>query len=222
MDMAMLIAAVTTAASIGLGCGTCCSPLISIFLSTYVVSHADGVKKGLVSFAGFFIGKLSSITALCVIAAAISTKFISDDGYIGGFNLRLAAQVFMSVIGFAMLIKWVVKSKRKDSCSSCKGCREVAGSGFLTMLLAGIGYGITPCTPLIFMIGYCFTLPVYTALISGIAFGLSSAFSPILLLAAISGALSKRLSKEIPQYLNRFRLASYVLLMILPFVIHYE
>ncbi|MCD7778190.1 MAG: hypothetical protein LUH47_06785, partial [Clostridiales bacterium] len=98
MDMAMLGASVTTAATIGLGCGTCCSPLISIFLSTYVVSHADGVKKGIIAFLGFFLGKLSSITALCVISSVISTKFISDEGYIGSFNLRLAAQICMSLI----------------------------------------------------------------------------------------------------------------------------
>lgn len=217
--MDMLIASMTAAATIGLGCGTCCSPLISIFLSTYVVSHADGVKKGVVSFIGFFFGKLASITALCVIAAAISTKFISNNGYIGWFNLRLAAQILMSAIGLTLLIKWFVSGKKKEGCVSCKGCKKEAGNGFLPMLFAGITYGITPCTPLLLMIGYSFTLPVPTAFITGVTFGLSSALSPILLLAAISGALSNRLSKEIPQYLKWFRLASYVLLMVLPFVI---
>ncbi len=222
MDMAMLTASVTTAATIGLGCGTCCSPLISIFLSTYVVSHADGIKKGITAFLGFFLGKLSSITALCVISSVISTKFISDEGYIGSFNLRFAAQICMSIIGLSMLIKWFAAGKKQNNCSSCKSCQKTEGSGFFPMLFAGIGYGITPCAPLLFMIGYCFTLPVHMALISSISFGAASALSPVLLLAAITGALSKRLSKEIPQYLKWFRLSSYVILMILPFVINYE
>lgn len=220
MDMAMLMTSMTTAATIGLGCGTCCSPLISIFLSTYVVSHADGVKKGIISFIGFFLGKLASITALCVIAAAVSTQFISKDGYIGWLNLRLTAQLFMSVIGIVMLIKWFASNRKQEDCTPCNSCKKVVGNGFMPMLFAGISYGITPCTPLLFMIGYCFTLPVPMALISGVAFGISSAISPILLLAAISGALSKRLSKEIPHYLKWFRLASYVLLIVLPFVIN--
>ena len=45
MDMTALFPAVTTAATVGLGCGTCCSPIISTFLSTYVVSHSNGVKR---------------------------------------------------------------------------------------------------------------------------------------------------------------------------------
>lgn len=218
MDMAMMISAITTAVTIGLGCGTCCSPLISLFLSSYVVSHADGVKKGIISFIGFFLGKLLSITVLCFIAAAISTQFISNDGYIGWFNLRLAAQVLMSGVGAVMLIKWLMGNKKKG-CSSCKECKKKTGTGFVPMLAAGITYGITPCAPLILMIGYCFTLTIPAAFVTSISFGLASICSPILLLAAISGALSKKLAKEIPQYLKWFRLASYVLLMVLPFVI---
>ena len=99
MDMNILIPAVTTAVTVGLGCGTCCSPIISTFLSTYVVSHSDGVKKGVLSFISFFAGKLISVTFLCMVAAAISRQFISQDGYIGNFNLRLAAQFAMSGIG---------------------------------------------------------------------------------------------------------------------------
>lgn len=53
-----MIPAVTAAVSVGLGCGTCCSPIISTFLSTYVVSHAGGVKKGIISFLSFFFGRV--------------------------------------------------------------------------------------------------------------------------------------------------------------------
>ena len=104
MDMTGLLPAVTTAATVGLGCGTCCSPTISTFLSTYVVSHSDGVKKGVLSFVSFFAGKLISVTFLCMVAAAISRQFISQDGFIGGFNLRLAAQLAMSGIGAVLAV----------------------------------------------------------------------------------------------------------------------
>ena len=55
--MDMFVMALTTAVSVGLGCGTCCSPIMSTFLSTYVVSHSGGVKKGVLSFVSFFFWK---------------------------------------------------------------------------------------------------------------------------------------------------------------------
>lgn len=62
MNTSLMLPAVTTAVSIGLGCGTCCSPIISTFLSTYVVSHSNGVKKGILSFVSFFFGKMVSVS----------------------------------------------------------------------------------------------------------------------------------------------------------------
>ena len=72
MNISLMVPALTAAVSVGLGGGTCCSPVISTFLSTYVVSHAGGVKKGLLSFVSFFFGKMVSVSLLCVIAALVS------------------------------------------------------------------------------------------------------------------------------------------------------
>ena len=77
MNISLIVPALTAAVSVGIGCGTCCSPVISTFLSTYVVSHAGGVKKGLLSFVSFFFGKMVSVSLLCVIAALVSRQFIS-------------------------------------------------------------------------------------------------------------------------------------------------
>lgn len=77
MDTTILLPAVTTAATVGLGCGTCCSPIISTFLSAYVVSHSNGVKKGVLSFVSFFAGKLIS-----VITSAGKDRKAAGDGRI--------------------------------------------------------------------------------------------------------------------------------------------
>ena len=69
------------------------------------------------------------------------------------------------------------------------------------------------------MIGYCFTLPVSLAGITGVAFSLSSMVSPVLLLVVVTGALSKKMRKEIPNAVKWFRLASYVVLMVMPFLL---
>ncbi len=220
MNLSIATTAVATAFTIGLGCGTCCSPVISMFLSTYVVSRADGIKSGVLSFISFFTGKLLSVTFLCTIAAMIGREFISGDGYIGSFNLRFAAQIAMSLIGVAMTVKWVLEFKGKASCNGCHECsKSKEGVGWLPMLCAGLTYGFTPCAPLLIMIGYSFTLPIAFAFATGIAFGLSSMLSPILLLSVITGALSKKMAKEIPQHLKWFRLASGLLLIVMPFII---
>lgn len=220
MNSSLLVPAFTTAVSIGLGCGTCCSPIISTFLSTYVVSHSNGVKKGILSFVSFFFGKMVSISLLCTVSALISRQFISESGYIGSFNLRLFSQVAMSVIGAVMVIRWFLELKNQKKCGGCKGCKKEDGkSGFVPMLMAGLTYGVTPCAPLLLMIGYCFTLPVSLAGMTGIAFSLSSMVSPVLLLVIVTGVLSRKMGKEIPDAVKWFRLASYFLLMIMPFIL---
>lgn len=221
MDMNILIPAVTTAVTVGLGCGTCCSPIISTFLSTYVVSHSDGVKKGVLSFISFFAGKLISVTFLCMVAAAASRQFISQDGYIGNFNLRLATQFAMSGIGVVLAVRWLLELRKKGhSCHGCHDCGKLEGkAGVLPMLCAGLTYGFTPCAPLLLMIGYAFTLPVPLAGATGVAFSLASMASPVLLLTVITGALSKKMRQEIPGCIKWFRLGSYLLLMVMPFII---
>lgn len=220
MNMQYFLPAITTAVSVGLGCGTCCSPVISTFLSTYVVSHSKSVKKGILSFISFFFGKMVSVSALCMISALVSRQFIREDGYIGSFNLRLFSQAAMSVIGAVMVIRWFLELKKQKKCGGCKGCGTTPGkSGFLPILMAGITYGMTPCTPLLLMIGYCFTMPVPLAGITGIIFSLSSMVSPVLLLVVVTGALSGKMDREIPGAVKWFRLASYVLLMIMPFFV---
>lgn len=221
MELTAFFSAVTTAVTVGLGCGTCCSPIISTFLSTYVVSHSNGVKKGLLSFVSFFAGKLISVTTLCVIAAALGRQFISQDGYIGAFNLRLAAQLVMSGIGAVLAVRWLLEQKTAHQpCNGCKSCGKTEGkAGVLPMLCAGLTYGCTPCAPLLLMIGYSFTLPLHWAGATGVAFSLASMTSPVLLLTVLTGALSKKMRQEIPSCIRWFRLGSYLLLMVMPFCV---
>jgi len=221
MDMTIWLTALATAVSIGLGCGACCSPMISVFLSTYVISHAGGAKKGLWSFISFFLGKILSVTVLCTAAALAGRQFIREDGFIGSFNFRFAAQLVMSALGFGMAVRWYIAMKRqKDACCGCHGCgKKGVSRGALPTFLVGLTYGFTPCAPLLMMMGYAFTLPVPLAGLTGGVFGLSSAASPVLLLSLLSGALSRKMAHEIPKSLKWFQLASYILLMIMPFAV---
>lgn len=253
MDTAILIPAAMTAATVGLGCGACCSPAISVFLTSYVVSHGKGMGNGVLAFAGFFLGKICSVALLCTAAAGVGRPFIGADGYIGAFPFRIFMRVIMSGIGVFLIARWILlmmeenkpmgnnsaenkpaKSKRTEGrtwgrklmgfqggchgCTSCGSRTPKKLTGFLPTFLAGAAYGATPCTPLLMMLGYTFTLPLPIAAAAGGVFGLSSAVGPILAVAVLSGILSGRMAHEIPGYLKWFRLASYVFLAAMPFV----
>ena len=159
MNASMIVPALTTAVSVGLGCGTCCSPIISTFLSSYVVSHSGGVKKGVLSFLSFFFGKMCSVSMLCIVSAVTARQFIGRDGMIGSFNLRLFSQAAMSAIGVFLagrwFLEWKAVGKKHQTCGGCKECGNQKGkAGAVPMFAAGLTYGITPCAPLLLMIGY--------------------------------------------------------------------
>lgn len=227
MNVSMIVPALTTAVSIGLGCGTCCNPIISTFLSSYVVSHSGGVKKGVLSFLSFFFGKMCSVSLLCIVSAVTARQFIGRDGMIGSFHLRLFSQAAMSAIGILLAVRWFLEwkaeGKKHQTCGGCKECGKQKGrAGVVPMFAAGLTYGITPCAPLLLMIGYCFSQPVLLAGMAGMAFSLSGMVSPILLLVIVTGALSKKMRSEIPDTVKWFRLASYLLLMVMPFLFTIE
>lgn len=146
---------------------------------------------------------------------------------VGSFNLRLISQAAMSAIGVVLAVRWLLdqkmEAKKRKKCGECKGYgKHEDKSGIVPMFAAGLTYGITPCAPLLLMIGYCFTLPVPLAGVTGMTFGLSSMVSPVLLLVVVTGALSKKMRSEIPDAVKWFRLASYLLLMVMPFLLTVE
>ena len=70
--MGMLLPVITTALTVGAGCAAC-SPVITMFLSSYVVSHSDGVKNGVLTLVSFYLGKIVSISFLCIAASVIGS-----------------------------------------------------------------------------------------------------------------------------------------------------
>lgn len=88
------------------------------------------------------------------------------------------------------------------------------GVSHLALAGMGAGYGISPCAPLIMMAGYAATLAPAAAFLTGCVFAAASAFVPMLLLMLLTGVLSAKLYKEIPQYIGIFRLISYIVLIV--------
>ena len=123
-------------------------------------------------------------------------------------------------MGIYLLAGWIRERRGHGSCS-CKHCGrgkvpdEEKRPSRAALIGMGVGYGISPCAPLILMTGYAATLPLGYAAVLGAVFALASTVSPVLFMLLISGVLAKRMRKEIPQYLTWFRLGCYILLILL-------
>jgi hypothetical protein len=216
MELAILLPVLATAVSVGLGCGTRCSPAVSIFLSSYIITHSGGMKKSLGSFMSFFLGKVLAVVVLCGLAALIGSTFISDSGYVGSFNLRLILEFAMVMLGLFLIGKWIYDFKHpKAPCGGCGGEKKLDKKGVLPLLALGFAYGASPCAPLLLIIGVSATLSLPAAVLTATVFSVASTLTPILLMILLSGALSGRISKEIPRQLPYFQLASYVVITLL-------
>ena len=223
MGLTLLLPVLATALSVGLGCGTCCSPAVSVFLSSYIITHAGGMKKSLLAFFSFFIGKVIAVVLLCGLAALIGSQFIDAAGDVGGVNLGQLMELAMIALGLVLIGKWLLdyknKANRASRCSGCGGEKKADTSdfqgakGLLPLFTAGFAYGASPCAPLLMMrIRVAATLPLATAVLVGGVFAAASTLTPVLLMVLLSGVLSGKIAAEIPRQLQWFRLASYVLL----------
>ena len=222
MGLTLLLESVTTAASVGMGCGTCCGSGISAALYGYLTTHARDFKQSLRAFLDFFFGKALAVVALCILAAVLGRSVLDSDGRLFGLRIAVIVDLLMIAMGFWLLVGWLRERYGRRACRSCGHCNPDERSDWdaqrpshMAMLGMGFGYGVSPCAPLILMTGYAATLPVgYAAALGGV-FAAASTVSPALLLLVLSGVLAGKMRKEIPAYLTWFRLGCYILLIVL-------
>ena len=222
MGLTLLFESMTAAASVGMGCGTCCGSGISAALYGYLTTHVKNIKQTFRAFLDFFIGKILAVIALCCIASVAGGNIIDDTGRIFGIKMAVAVDFVMIAMGIWLLIGWIKERHGKNVCKSCNHCgsdtvkpKDNKKANHAALISMGIGYGVSPCAPLIFMTGYAATLPLGYAAMLGAVFALASTVSPVLFMLLISGVLAGRMYKEIPQYLTWFRLACYIMLIVL-------
>ena len=220
--MTWLLQGTMAGASVGMGCGTCCGSGISAFLFGYLTTHTQGIRQSVRAFLSFYLGKVMAVTALCFAASLLGTQIMDEQGRIFGINVHLITEIMMGGMALWMIISWIRTRNRKE-CTSCGHCKEPHTAGehsgqgskanALMLWTMGSLYGISPCAPLILMLGYTVTMPAYAAALTGTVFALSSAIVPTVLLLVLSGVLSPKIIKEIPEYMDWFRLAVYILLL---------
>lgn len=222
MVFSVFTESLTAAASVGMGCGTCCGSGISTALYGYLTTHMKNMKQSFLGFCEFFFGKFLSVITLCCIASVVGSNIIDDNGGVLGVKTGLIADSVMLLMGIWLLIGWIREYKGHKSCKTCKGCKddgkkktEYKKSNHAALIGMGISYGASPCAPLILMTGYAASLPLGYAALSGAVFAIASTISPMLFMLFISGILAGKMYKEIPNYLKWFRLGCYILLIVL-------
>lgn len=219
----LLIQYLWSAISLGLGCGSSCGSSIIFFLSTYIISHGQSIKRSIKIFVSFFLGKALATIILCVAASAIGRKFISEDGYIGSLNVNLIMQVGLLVIGVVLIINWILEKRRGSKCLGCKG--NCSGNNKSSekfkkwpSYLIGFIYGITPCAPLLLVMGYSVTLSIVESAILAFIFTLANSISPTLIMIVLVGMLSKKMYQEIPKWIDSIRLFCYIVFVVMAIV----
>lgn len=222
MGFSVLLESMAAAASVGMGCGTCCGSGISAALYGYLTTHTKNIKQSLRAFLDFFFGKFLAVILLCCTASFVGGSIIDDSGRVFGVKTAIIVDTVMLAMGVWFLIGWIREKTGGSSCKKCKGCKpektdEITEekSHHAALIGIGFGYGISPCAPLILITCYAAILPVPFAAVLGAVFAAASTISPVIIIMVLSGVLAKGMNKEIPQYLTWFRLGCYILMIVL-------
>lgn len=201
----MLLQALASAASVGLGCGTGCGSSASAFLAAYILSEEKGFLGALRQVVGFLVGKLLAVTVLCAAASLLGGTLIDENGLTFGVDLHALLGWTMLLCSIWLIYRWFRERR------GCAGCRHCAEKKPQTMppFFVGLAYGASPCAPLMMVLGYAALLPVPGAVLLGTVFALCSSLTPALITFTVSGALSKKITAELGRAMPWFRLFVY-------------
>jgi|GEM_PF-2214231 len=245
MPFAHLLPIITVAFTKGIGCGVACggacgNPMTKLFLASYLFTHSGKLKRTVWAFAAFYTGKIAAVVLLCVIAALLGSRIVSESGMMFGINLELVVQLLIFLFAVILIGRWIyaniIKPRRaavpndKTACGS--GCAECENScrqptpadqdpppaGLpkkLPLSVCGFISGISPCAPLILAVGYAATLSVLDAIIVGVVFSVASSLLPLVLLVVLTGLLSEEMFKDLPSKIRYFQLGAYALIAVI-------
>lgn len=200
----MFAQAIASAASVGLGCGAGCGSSASAFLTTYVLSEGRGMGFALRQVLSFYLGKLAAVLVVCLGGALVGQTLIQSDGTLLGVSLGKAVYAVMLCAAVWLIFGWLRDRK------GCAGCRHCGGRlKAVPSFAVGMAYGLSPCAPLLMVLGYAAALTVPAALTLGAVFALASSLVPALLILALAGALSTKITAQLGRALPWFQLAVY-------------
>ena len=205
----LLSQALASAASVGVTCGAGCGSAAFGFLSSYILSRGKGWSSALRQTLSFFLGKLLAVLLVCAFSSTLGTALVETENGLLSTILHKAVYAVMLVSAL-----WLLNELRREH-KGCKACRHYSHSAPAAPSFAvGFAYGISPCAPLLMVLGYSALLPLPGALILGAVFAASSSLVPIILTLTLTGALSSQVSKQLGTWMLCFRLVVFLLFLI--------
>ena len=201
----LLLTGAGTGLTCGVSCGACGNPMVNVFLAGYLFTHTGQLRKSILTFLGFHLGKAISVMGMCALISGLGSAIVDDSGNLFGIPLRKCVYAAMLVFMLVLIVRWF----RAETCSG--NCRHAASDRFLPMLAYGILSGLSPCASLVVVLGYASALTAVEAVLVGLCFSLANSLIPLLLLVVLTGLLSREMYKEIPTKIKYFQLATYIL-----------
>lgn len=217
MDWASLIPLLLTGAgtglSCGLSCGACANPMMNMFLAGYLFTHSGRLKRSLLAFGAYHIGKAMTVSALCVLISLLGSEIVNEQGELFGVRWQKIVYAVLLAMMIAMIWRWFLRQRhavQRPCGGNCQSAQAQAG-GPAQMFLYGLISGLSPCASLAVVLGYASALTAAEVVLVGLSFSLANSLIPLLLLTALTGLLSREMNREIPGRIRYFQLAVYVL-----------
>lgn len=190
------------AVTMGLTCGTGCSPAIGIFLGSYAAEAEGNQKRTMRAVISFYGGKLSAVLFVCIGAAIAGEIIVKTGGYLGCYDLQFLMPLFLSISGIYMLYQNGLRYWKKG-CSTCGQCgRRKSKVQIASPIIGGFIYGLTPCAPLIIIAGYAVTMSLGRALTLGIVFSVASSIPSLFLIMIFTKLIVAKIHQEVPVLLH--------------------
>ena len=205
----MLLTGASTGLTCGVSCGACGNPIVNVFLASYLFTHTGKLKRSIIAFLGFHIGKAISVMVMCALISVLGSSIVDESGNLFGISLPKVVHAAMLLFMTVLIIRWF----RTDKSVGCNGdCQKSKAKSkrFRHMLAYGILSGLSPCASLVVVLGYASALTAMEAVLVGVCFSLANSLVPLLLLVSLTGLLSGKMYREIPTKIKYFQLATYI------------
>jgi sulfite exporter TauE/SafE len=200
------------AVAVGLSCGTACSPLVNLFLTTYTLARFNSIRQGFRAFGYFLVGKIAIGSVLALLSAVLGRAVIGKDGRLAGIDLRLVLDGCLILTGIFLLAEVFWRNSATAACNDCGApCRRRAGgpvgvTGRWALIAMGLAYGLTPCTPrLLFLLMVAMLTPVQ-AVGAGLVFGIANSVPTLLIFAVLVGFVSPKIQQDLLHLMRVFQI----------------
>lgn len=225
--MQFFLGALGISAAVGFGCGSTCGSSASVFLLSYLVSSEKSGRENTRYTLIFYLGKCIAISLLCILSSIVGSRIITAEMAESSF-LKHCFPMLVLIASVGMLINLLDRSRKRKGCVSCGKCGAEGTLPYLQntgrfsvwmLLLMGMVYGVTPCAPLLLVLGYAVLLPVYGAICLGLIFSIASCITPGIVVLGLGNFLSKKIMLQIQEQRRHFQAGIYLFLIAMALVL---